>query len=63
MAEKEVLYSKYCSSCKYWDLDEAEDPCNECLNHPSNTDSHRPIHWKEKDGRAKTIKRRSNRKA
>lgn len=46
--EKIVNFHEYCPSCKYEKTDEAETPCNECLNNPSNEDSHKPIYYKEK---------------
>lgn len=46
---KEVYFSEYCPKCQYWTFAENEDPCNECLGHPSNINSHRPINYKEKE--------------
>ena len=28
---REVRFDKYCETCKYKDLDEVKDPCNDCL--------------------------------
>lgn len=42
---KEVYFGEYCPSCKYCDRAEAEEPCRECLNVPSNEHSHRPVRW------------------
>lgn len=42
---KEVYFDQYCKKCKYSDLDEAEDPCDECLSHPTNIYSHKPINY------------------
>lgn len=47
--QKEVYYDRYCSTCKYADLSEDAEPCDECLENFSNTDSHKPVCWKEKD--------------
>ena len=47
--QKEVYFDKYCETCKYLNLDESEYPCYECLNYPSNTNSHKPVYWKEKE--------------
>ena len=47
--EKEVYFSLYCHQCKNKDTPETEDPCNECLAHPSMPYSHKPMHFKEKD--------------
>lgn len=38
-------YFEYCKTCKYKDLDEAEEPCNECLTFPVNIDSRKPIKY------------------
>lgn len=46
--DKEVYFDKYCPTCKYETNLEAESPCDECLAHPSNTDSHKPVYWEEK---------------
>lgn len=44
---KEVYYKDYCKNCKYVDLKEYKDPCNTCLNHPYNYDSHKPLYFEE----------------
>lgn len=44
---KEVNFNKYCNCCQYRDLDETQDPCDDCLATPMNTDSRKPINWKE----------------
>lgn len=46
--QKEVYFDKYCKTCKYNKRKEYEDPCDECLCYPTNTDSHRPVCWKGK---------------
>ena len=47
---KEVYFSEYCKTCKYEKVPESEDPCDECLEYPMNTYSHKPVNWEEKDG-------------
>lgn len=47
MALKEVHFGDYCPTCKHYDLNEDEDPCNDCLNNPSNENSHKPLRWKK----------------
>lgn len=47
--DKIVEFDKYCKTCEYEDYDEYEDPCHECLNNPSNTYSHKPVNYKEKE--------------
>lgn len=44
---KEVRFNEYCDKCKYKDVDETEDPCNECLTHPANWCSHKPVKFEE----------------
>lgn len=46
---KEVYFYKYCKTCQYRDNKEDEEPCDECLNEPSNTYSHKPVYFKEKE--------------
>lgn len=45
---KEVYFDQYCKTCKYWELEDTEEPCNECLGEPTNLYSHKPVKWKEK---------------
>lgn len=47
--EKEVYFHQYCPRCKHKDVEES-DPygkCNDCLNEPVNTDSHKPLYFEE----------------
>lgn len=45
--EKEV-YFEYCKSCQHEDKEEWEDPCFDCLDEPTNLNSHKPVYYKEK---------------
>lgn len=45
---KEVRFDIYCKTCKYEEQPKPRDPCHECLDQPWNTDSRKPICWKEK---------------
>ena len=45
--ELEVNFHKYCSTCKYEKIDEFKDPCNECLEYPTNAYSCKPINYKK----------------
>lgn len=47
--DKMVDFNKYCKDCKYYELNEAFDPCNDCLNNPVNTYSKKPVNFKNKD--------------
>lgn len=44
---KMVDFKKYCKTCKYKDLEEKFDPCNDCLAEPMNANSDKPVDWKE----------------
>ena len=46
--EKEVFFDVYCPSCKHKDEPETEKPCDECLGHPVNENSHKPCLYEEK---------------
>lgn len=49
MAKKEVLFFGYCPKCKYYGCENHDDPCNECLAHPWNEDSRKPVCFEEND--------------
>lgn len=42
---REVNYEKYCGICKNWDCPECMDPCFECLDHPLNYYTDRPVNY------------------
>lgn len=44
---KESYYHIYCDKCEHKDVDEHEEPCNECLTCPVNLYTHRPKNYKE----------------
>ena len=46
---KEVLFWKYCQSCKHKEKTEEQEPCCNCLNEPGNIDSHKPIFYERND--------------
>lgn len=49
--EKIVRYEDWCPKCLYLESDPGlnDNPCNDCLNNPSNIDSRKPINFKEKE--------------
>lgn len=47
--DKEVYFGQYCSKCINKDKKEDEDPCYDCLSEPVNTNSHKPVYFKEKE--------------
>lgn len=44
---KEVRYDIYCKTCKYHDLPETDDPCDECMCEPMVWGSEKPYMYKE----------------
>lgn len=50
MGLKEVDFFKYCGKCEHNSTDEfdPDSPCYDCLAQGWNTDSHKPIKFKEK---------------
>lgn len=44
---KEVYFGQYCSKCEYKNRPENANPCWDCLAEPVNTDSHKPLYFKE----------------
>lgn len=46
--DKEVYFYEHCKTCKYQNKSETDEPCNDCLSNPINTDSHKPVNWEEK---------------
>lgn len=46
---KEVYFHEYCKTCKYKDVDDVKDPCNECLGEPANLHSHKPVNYTPKE--------------
>ena len=43
-----VDFEKYCDLCKYKELNSFADPCDDCLHHPANIDSHKPVNFEKK---------------
>lgn len=46
---KEVYFNKYCNTSKDKNVKETNDPSNECLDHPSKTNSHKPVNYKDRN--------------
>ena len=46
---KEVYFHLYCKDCKHEEVEDVKDPCNECLDHPCNLYSHKPVKWEPKE--------------
>lgn len=50
---KEVNFFEFCPICKHDSADESSDPCNECLEHPYNENSKKPVNFAPIDKFAK----------
>lgn len=46
--ERMVEFDQYCCECKYAELAEEAEPCCECLEHPVNIQSKKPVYFKAK---------------
>lgn len=44
-----VRFDLFCPKCEHYELDQSEDPCDECLCYPGNEDSRQPVNFKPKD--------------
>ena len=42
-------YDLWCKKCKNEQVDEKDEPCNECLAESIVTDARKPFHFEEKD--------------
>lgn len=49
LVDKEVRFDIYCPRCKHRDVPDWEDPCDECLEYPSNEHSRKPVFFEERD--------------
>lgn len=45
MATKEVDFLEYCPLCVHYNEPDDRYPCDDCLAHPWNTDSHKPVEF------------------
>lgn len=41
----------YCKKCEYYNEKDYKDPCHSCLSHQTNTYSHKPVNFKEKESK------------
>lgn len=45
---KFVEFDRYCKTCKYYKLRDDQEPCDECLEYPTNKYSRKPVRWEAK---------------
>lgn len=43
-----VEFDKYCKTCQHKKLEETDSPCDECLEHPVNQESHKPYCYEQR---------------
>lgn len=55
--DKIVEFNKYCEKCKYEDCKSTDDPCNECLDNPTNYGTRKPVKYQEKETKKKDKKK------
>lgn len=58
---KEVDFSKYCETCKYGELEEKYDPCNDCLDICVREGTEKPECYEEAEAK-KTSKKKKAKK-
>lgn len=56
---KEVDFALYCKTCKHFNKEDIDDPCNECLGEPKNLYSHKPVEYEEDPKRIKALAKES----
>lgn len=44
---KEVYFHLFCDTCKHRTKPMVDEPCNECLDNPTNLYSHKPVKYEE----------------
>jgi recombinational DNA repair protein RecR len=47
ITEVEVKFDEWCDKCKYCKTKEYEEPCNSCLDYGFNSESTKPVNFKE----------------
>lgn len=50
LIDKEVPFDVFCPLCAYKGIDDGDDPCNDCLAHPSNQNTRMPQEFKPASG-------------
>lgn len=46
--EKEVRFDLYCEKCKYFGVNEKDEPCCDCLEQAVNDASEKPVKFEER---------------
>lgn len=56
--DKFVEFDKYCERCEHYEKGQHEDPCDECLNNPTNEWSRKPVKFQEKEVKKEKTKKK-----
>lgn len=51
--DKIVDFEKFCKTCTHCNIEGFEDPCNDCLDNPTNTHTQRPIYYEPDEEKIK----------
>ena len=60
--EKIVDFKFFCKLCQHKNKTEWDEPCDSCLEHPVNVESHKPLYFKDTGEFEKTKKSKSKAK-
>lgn len=52
---KIVRFDEYCSTCKHYNVDETEEPCNTCLETKAREGTRAPEKYEANEKRAKQV--------
>lgn len=56
-SHEKIVSFIFCKWCTNKDTDQTKEPCADCLDHPSNIDSRRPIHFADNGSLPKKFKK------
>lgn len=57
-----VEFESHCKTCKHRDLEEKYDPCNECLDNPTNVNTNEPVYYEYDENKEKELKKEEEEK-
>ena len=54
--EEKIVSFVYCRFCVHKNQKDISEPCTDCLDHPTNVNSRRPVHFKDNGSLARIEK-------
>ena len=60
---QKIVDFEWCKKCEHYNVVDWDDPCDECLNSPTNEDSHRPVYFKDRNGTDNKTRKASRRRS